>query len=436
MPRTDSILSRFPGFYRSGDRLNHLYRFIEVFGKQVDVAEEDLVRVMRSRWVNTANNAGSEGFDTSEKGDLDKVFALYLEALGGTSLLRQKGRRPDPEGLADDKGYRERILGLIRVLRDGASTKEGIIAIVAANLGIVGETEMAVKARQSIRVEEFLPESYPVQQFDRALYEEALVLNPNYVDLVPQVRIVIKPGLPTPLVKPTLVNLQTGEFARFEGTVQQGEELSFLTDGTALLEGLPVPITGSTPRLLPGYNKLIVGAAYGMPAGRFDQDRWDFARFDQPQLASPGQFDQAFFDQAVFTDGSPVVDIEVALMRFTPGTFMVRIPWDIEGYTENLDNSPDKPREKIRFIVDRVKAAGTFGAITYEKYFQERHEQNVALTLVDHLPVEEQEMAEENFTVSSIAQPYPGGLEHEMQDALSLEGRFDYTTFDSLNTFA
>ena len=256
------------------------------------------------------------------------------------------------------------------------------------------------------------------------------------MNVVPQVRILVRPGLPTPLVKPAVINLRTGEFARFEGTIQQGEELSFLTDGTAMLNGLPVPITGTTPPLLPGVNPMQIQGAYGMPAGRFDEDRYDFARYDLAQIALPGQFDATNFDEAVFSDGSPVVDVTVSMLRYTPGTFMVRIPWDIEGYTEQLDNSPDKPREKIGFIVNRVKAAGTFAAITYEKYFGELQEHNDALTIQDHMPVENQDMEELNFSASTIAQPYPGGLEHEMKDSLSLEGRFDYTTFDSLNTYA
>lgn len=436
MARTDSILSRLPGFFRSGDKLNTLYRLVEVFGNQVDVAEEDLIRVMRSHWVKTANNEDSKGFDTSEKGDLDSIFALYVEALGGTSLLKQAGRREGAEGIEDDVAYRKRIRGLIKVLRSGASTKEGIIAIVAANLGIVDDTPEAIAARDTIRVEEFLPEPFPNQFFDRALFEELLVDNPNYVDVTPQVRILVKPGLPNPIVKPALINTLTGEFARFEGTIQQGEELNFLTDGTALLNGLPVPITGQTPRLLPGMNKLQVTGSYGMPAGRFDEDRFDFARFELAQIVLPGQFDATNFDEAVFTDGNPVIEVTVSLLRYTPGTFMVRIPWDIDGYTEQLDLSPDKPREKIGYIVNRVKAAGTFAAITYEKYFGELQEHSDALTLENYMPVEDQDMQEANFSAATISQPYPGGLEHEMKDDLTLDGVFDYTTFDSLNTFA
>ncbi|MCB9232797.1 MAG: hypothetical protein H6581_14090 [Bacteroidia bacterium] len=436
MARTDSIISRFPAFFRSEDRLNNLYRLVEVFGAQVDIAEEDLIKVMRSHWVNTANNEGSKGFDTDEKGDLDGIFALYVEALGGTSLLKQQARRQGADGIEDDVLYRDRIMGLIKVLRSGASTKVGIIAIVAANLGIVGDSEAAKIARNTIRVEEFLPESAPTQPFELALFENFQVENPNYVDITPQVKINVTPSLGNPIVDLTLTNLKTGISARYPGTLQAGDELKFLTNGMALLNGNPVTLTGATPYLQPGFSEMRIEGGFGMPAGYFDQNQWDFALFQQTQVNSPGIFDQNNWDQAVFSDGSPILDVEVSMTRFTPGTFMVRIPWDIPGYTEVLDNLADKPREKIGYIVEKVKAAGTFATVAYEKYFTEVQEHQVELTLQDKMPLENHEMEEANFTVDSITTPYPGGLNHDLSDSLTLSGVFDMTSFDSLNTFA
>lgn len=436
MPRTDSIISRFPSFYQSEDRLNNLYQLVEVFGKQVDLAEEDLIRVMRAHWVNTANNEGSKGFDTVEKGDMDRIFALYVEALGGTSLLKQQGRRQGPDGLEDDKLYRERIKGLIRVLRDGASTKAGIIAIVAANLGIVGNSNEAVAARETIRIEEFLPTPAPLQQFQLAINEEFTVENPNAVDITPQVQILLKPSFQSGIVNPTLHNLSTGAIAQYVGTLQPGEQLTFLKDGTALLDGVPVELTAPSPILNPGFSNLRVEAGIGMPAGRFDQGRWNLARFEQAQIVTPGVFDQSEWNNAAFSDGFPMMEVDVSLVNYTPGTFMVRVPWDIPGYTELLDTLPDKPREQIRFIVNKVKAAGTFGVITYEKNFSETHEHADELTLANTMPLENHEHEELDFKVDTITTPYPGGLNHEMQDALVFSGVFDRTSFDSLNTFA
>jgi hypothetical protein len=436
MARTDSIISRFPSFYQSGDRLNHLYQWMEVFGKQVDIAEEDLIRVMRSHWVNTADNEGSKGFDTSEKGDLDKIFAMYLEALGGTSLLKQIGRRAGAEGIEDDKIYRERIKGLINVLRSGASTKEGITAIVAANLGIVGESVEAKAARSMIRIEEFLPELSPVQILNVATYEEFQVLNLNNIAIVPQVRASIIGNLPTPLVNITLRNMDTGEAAQYQGTMLTGQEFIWLTDGTATLGGQPVPMTGTTPKIGPRYTRMRIEAGFGMPAGLFDQHRFDFSRFEVAQVTLPGTFDETFWDESVFSDGTPILNLHIDTIHYTPGTFNVRIPWDIPGYSEVLDSLSDNPRDQIPFIVQRVKAAGTYGIVTYEKYFAEEQEHQIELTIQDHMPLLNHVQTELDFNILSQSTPYPGGLNHEMSDTLTLSGVFDYTGFDTLNTFA
>jgi hypothetical protein len=435
MARTDSILSKFPGFYPSGDRYSVLYRWIEVFGSQVDAAEEDLIRVMRSHWVNTANNEGLKGRPAAGKGDLDKIFALYLQALGGTSLLKQAARRKDEEGIEDDKIFRTRLSGLVKVLRNGASTKSGIIAIVAANLGIVGDSDKANQARNSIRIEEFLPEQAPTQTLKVAPYEGFRVENLNGVDITPQIRITINVALPKPLVNPCLVNLDTGESARYEGTLLRGDELSFLTDGTAMLSGKPVPIVGKTPKIRPGYTRMRIQAGYGMPAGRFDVDTYDYSRFELEQLTLPGTFDQAKWDESVFSDGTQILNVLVDAIRYIPGAFNVRIPWDIPSYSEALETLEDKPREQIPFIVDKVKAAGTVPVITYEKRFGEEQGQAVELTIQDRMQPEEQGQDDAAFSINSINNPYPAGLSHELGDTLQLSGVFDFTTFDSLNTF-
>lgn len=438
MSRADTIISRLPGFYQSQDRQNVLYRLMEVFGKELDGAEEDLIRVMRAHWVNTSDNEDSKGFDTSEKGDLDKIFSLYVEALGGTSLLKQAGRRSGADGKEDDKIYRERIKGLIRVLRDGPSTREGIAAIVAANLGIVGDSTEAVAARSKIRIEEYLPIPYGTQSFQRDLSEVFLVENPNYVHTTPTVRVNLPIVYPSPLVNPTLINSRTGSRAQYTGIMLPGQRITFFADGSGMLDGQVIPLSAPTPLAQPGYNAYRFEAGIGMPEGYFDVGRFDFVRFEQSQVNYYGIFDHpsAIWDASIFSNGSPVVHIDVDIVQLTPGTFRVRIPWDIEGYTEVLDKLADKPREQIRYIVDKVKAAGIYALINYEKNFKELHEMEIGLTIQDHMPPEVHDMAEADFDIMSIAKPYAGGLQHDMQDQLTLSGVFDRTRFDSLNTFA
>jgi len=85
--RTASIISRFPHFYPPEDPNGFLPQFLDVFGEILDEVEQDLIRVLKSHFINTADNFGSLGFTATQKGDLDKIFALMLAELGGTSQL-------------------------------------------------------------------------------------------------------------------------------------------------------------------------------------------------------------------------------------------------------------------------------------------------------------------------------------------------------------
>jgi hypothetical protein len=60
---------------------------LDVFGEILDEVEQDLIRVLKSHFINTADNFGSLGLTATQKGDLDKIFALMLAELGGTSQL-------------------------------------------------------------------------------------------------------------------------------------------------------------------------------------------------------------------------------------------------------------------------------------------------------------------------------------------------------------
>jgi hypothetical protein len=123
MGRADQILSKFQYFYQRDDgKESNLQLLVKPFGELLDITEEDLLRIMRSHFVNKSDNAGANGSEVAKKGDLDKIFTLYLQSLGGTSLLKQSNR----QGSIEDHEYRERTKGLISALKGGASTKDGI----------------------------------------------------------------------------------------------------------------------------------------------------------------------------------------------------------------------------------------------------------------------------------------------------------------------
>lgn len=509
MPRANSIIERLPHFYRSGETYNLLYHFIGVFGALLDGAEEDLIRVMRAHYVDSANNEPAIGTGLAKKGDLDKIFALYIESLGGTALLKQINRREDEDGILDDVLYRNRIKGLINVLKSGASTREGIVRIVGANLGIVDETPEAKAAREKILIKEYLPEKQHLGNFDLPPYLEFTVVNPNVVPTKPTIRIEVESSLDAEFqfvyFQPGIVNLSTGEASYYEGTVLSGDTLIFLADGTASLNGQTVPLNGPTPALSLGTSVWRFEVKLGSAEGIFDQTLFDFTQFEAGGFNTIARFDEpdVLFDEAVFASLDPIINLDMSVIKIHPAAFKVQIPWDLPGYTVNfqitqltldallakgempevvaqlepligleistikelteqltnalgeapsadlkvaiLDNvvaSTDKfanmtinPRTQIKGIVNRVKAAGVYAVVAYEKRFLDIHGVSTHFQMEGEMQsfLEDQEMAEANFDIGS---DQFNTEEQGLSDNLILSGAFDFTSFGSMNTFA
>lgn len=346
MGSATSIVKRFPHFFHEEDGENTFHRFVGVFGAMIDQGETDLMRVMRAHWVNSADNDGSKGFDTDQKGDLDKIFSLFLENLGGTSLLRQVNRRDGEAGLEDDAVYRNRIHGLIQVLKNGASTKDGIRAIVAANLGILGDDAAADMARSQIFIDEFLPEPQ-TQAFKTAFFQTIDAENPNPIPVRPQVRLKLSAIFGASLVEISLVNLTTGGRVIVQRGVLPGDEMLFLANGKTLLNGVEIQTVGALPMLPPGRSKWRFEAKLGQAAGVFGDENdpaaghtfFDFAQFDVANERVFGRFDEntppgnAGFDRFVFATDEQVVDLDFTIFKFFPASFRVRTPWDSPGFT-------------------------------------------------------------------------------------------------------
>ncbi|MEW6491440.1 MAG: hypothetical protein AB1589_02655 [Cyanobacteriota bacterium] len=645
--KTISITSRFPDFYNAENVDSLLYKFVDVFGQLLETTEADLFKVMRSHFVDTADNEGSKGFVANQKGDLDKILSLYLEALGGTSQLMQVNRKfysgafkdiksivnklhsgtdslskylrdsfssanrrllnryhvsharftpqalknpgslavkllvakdklsqylqsqlsattrhllenydgsdspPAPllEALVEELNkqlknpsftqknqeyfdklllpeeakrlrqqgaigedrerlhrmlleaaypeeiahsnippiaelekvlidefnrslqdpkladfattvkisdeleqetfnrlllesaypneinnnytpYRERLKGLIQILRRGAATKQGIIDLVAANLGIVGNSPAAQAAKEQIQLEEFNPEltwvrppgelpTTPIYRYPLRIIDEFETENPNPIEQNIEIFLEVRDNLPVDsLVNVSVICLDTGKSVTYTGTVKAGDVLSFRED-TAFRNGQPFATQGRTPLLPIGTSRWRFTAeiTQGQPAARFDEHR-----FDRSTL--------------VFSD--IIVDLEIRLYKLNPGVFQVKIPWDIPGFTNKFDEASDHPRNQISGIIEKVKAAGVLSIINYEKRFLETHDLVDKLkVLIESAPLVEEHIVEEgNFDIGSYQIPYPKGIQHEIVDNFVVSGVFDYTGFDTLNRFA
>jgi len=502
-PKTTSILSRLPSFYRSEEDDNVLYRLLEAYAFILERADDDLVRVMRSHWVDKAGNEGSEGFDAQQKGDLDKLFALWLESLGGTSLLRQTGRRLSGQGgEEDDEAYRERIKALIDVIRRGASTVDGIKAVVAANLGIIGKDPIAEYARKQIRMEEYLPTATRLEVPTLALYTPFIVKNINPVHTPVGFYIKVKGALSIPIVGLYVELPSARQTIGCPVNLDTGDELYLFFDKKALLNGQPVTAFGTGIQLPPGDARLQVGAKLGYPAGVFGQSRFDSVNFDVDEAEEMGRFDASAFDKAAFALPDAVLDVTVLLYNISPGAFTVSIPWDSPGFTSAFSlpasaqavlekigivpaagfeskvyekisdliaepwmrEKPDlleeglrqlaplllpgedlfqrmeiNPRAQIRAIVDRVRAAGIYAVVNYEKRFLETNglADNLALS-AKHRPLAENmgidPVNHDKLKILTLQKPDPET--HDLNDNLLISGLFDRTNFDTLNSFA
>ncbi|MEM7509291.1 MAG: hypothetical protein AAF388_00080 [Bacteroidota bacterium] len=522
MNRTEGIIDRFPHFFHAKERYSNLYRFVEVFSGLLDGSEDDLRRVRNAHFVNKANNKESKGFDSNQKGDLDSIFSLYLEALGGTSLLKQANRPPDLEpgfarwlqlvllklnreveegsltptvegvigflqaevildhtyeieveeiitllqqesqdyltavGLIEqrlrpDEVYRERIKGLIQVLLRGASTKQGIIDVVAANLGIVGNSPAAIEAKSAIEIREYMPRVVGnPQPFVVRPFQVLTFTNPNPFPSSAEIQVSVHEDFKLPVSRVRFRQLVGSQSFGFTGslsrTASQVELLTFLPNGrirkgSDLLP--PEALEGAIPQLPPGNSNWIVEVYTFLPPAKFEptppihESCFDYSVFD----------DDAGIEAVESLQGSSLdqinaLNIVVNILTNRPASFTVVVPWDIPGFTEKLDTLSDQPRFQIPFIVDKVKAAGVYAEVEYVKRLYDDHQ--LVDTLLQNWQYEEgsQRLAEGGtgpeggLDIQTVQSPTQ--IVHEItdQDSIIHHAVFDYTYFDSDNRFS
>ncbi|HSX77501.1 MAG TPA: hypothetical protein VLQ80_02850 [Candidatus Saccharimonadia bacterium] len=630
--KTRTVLSRLPDFYQADTLETVFAAFVDVFGQALEQAETDLLAVLRSHWVDTAGNVGSEGLDRARQGDLDKILAFYLENLGGTSQFTQVTwllvaqditnlaslvstlqraadpvsrylkaqfrpatlhrlhtydpagppgqnraalvevliadlnaiitraplyqadrfasvpvspdlqarlrQRPEPGSAAMVRlnyallmaaypdaltmsyaTYRERLKGMIGVIAHGASTVEGIITVVAANLGITGDDPRARQARDGIRVVEFWPrpmDLVPIMpDTDTAipldggllLREVFELCNPNLVESHEggdqELHMHINPALSAPISNLRLVHRTSGIFWQYNGTVHPGDHLTLFqrrsSEAATPSRLMPEWPPWLLPLLLPLLFSQVPQRTQTVQTvclnGRpLDPSAWEGTIPPVPPGKSRWRFDQAATDPdldprhsrlssvkrplARFAEAAnpeaggrfaageiAIAALRVRLPRLTPGTFTVRIPWDIPGYTDRYAEFDDHPRHQMKYIVGKVKAAGVQTAIVYEKTFAaEAHEMseralraratwtNASTHDLDAslrpltatwTMAEAHEPRDAGFTRvawhSTEALPADDSLtwqvdtdriEHDMTDTLAISGVFSHTRFD------
>lgn len=368
--------------------------------------------------------------------------AFFPELADDLASLRQKhGGRADwlnrtlledawPEAIEPAyAAYRERLLGLIQVLRRGASTRRGIVDVVAANLGILGDDREARAARELIRIVEYAPERMTFFAGPVEFWGEVRVRNPNPAPAEAEIHLTVLPGPPAELANVRITARDTEESVEWPGRLKAGDRLT-LRGGTVLLNGIAPPETLSRP---------VPPVPPGDSLWRFDADvvvrgaearldaAWPVGRLGEKQGVLAG------LDRSVLAPSGPIVQLEVASEKTTPGTFTVAIPWNIPGFTDRFEPR-DHPRDQILGLVRKVKAAGVEARVSYHERFREDHAIDVALQLVvrGRLLAQVHDMDDAWNALTRQR----GRETHDTADALVLSGVFDYTGFDSLNSFA
>ncbi len=317
--------------------------------------------------------------------------------------------------------YRDRLRGLISVLRRGASTRQGIIDIVAANLGIIGNDPQVRAAKAQISVEEFDPERTHFYEGRLALFEEFDVENSNPAEESPEIWIKMLPGVAIALANVRFVDVATRKTIRVATRIEPGDTLVFKNNGV-LLNGVTPP-------------DLAVGVIPPLKAGK---SRWrfeaDVVSQDDQSIHPIGRYDQVNFDDGLWISDDPVVAVEVMSYSYTPGTFTVVIPWHIPGFTDKFAETEQHPRHQILALVNKVKAAGVLAQVAYKQVYSEDQGQDEALGLtVQGALLADDADAQDKLMASNTQNARE---DQDISDSFSLSGRFDTTTFDSLNTFS
>ena len=79
--RTSGIINRLPHFFQSEDPASKLYQLVSVFASQIDQAEEDLLGIMRTHWINTADDDVSPTAGSNAKATLIRSLTCLFRIL-------------------------------------------------------------------------------------------------------------------------------------------------------------------------------------------------------------------------------------------------------------------------------------------------------------------------------------------------------------------
>lgn len=325
------------------------------------------------------------------------------------------------------RSYQERMAALIQVLRKGASTKQGIVDMVAANFGMIGEDPEVRKAKDLIQITEFDPVETAFTKVSVPLEGSFSITNANQDAVIPKIKVTLLHAQIESIRNVRIVDAASGNTILIP--------LTLFADDYFLIEGADLIFNGVLS------TEQVVGEALELP-GSSTVDWHLEAEIMSHTTGEYGQYgkygkkkgDPSFYGDGIFINPEePLLQVEVLSYELTYGAFSIDIPWHIEGVTDTFAETADHPRHQIRSLVNKVKASGVRVRVAYHQTFEEEHHMADQLHFAVHgQQFQEEHAMQDHFSIDSrlgIAE------NHDTSDTLKLSGVFDYTEFDSGNTF-
>ncbi len=380
MLNTERMANRLPMYLEAYRENSTIRAVLDAFGREMERAEENLGKLMKSKW-----------FFHADLGDLERMGLLF-------GIPRLPGEMKVP--------YRQRFYLTVKELLTGAGTIDSISKIVEATIGTSPDIEENPAEIVESPVRELGSDS-AWSEYNKSVKEDRPVIT-------------IRPL--TRVRDPTVTNITTQESITYRGLLRKGSMLRILPDGTASLAGIDV--------------------SSRLEFYKDDQRQTEVLTPRVPKMHSEwkytdgtGFFDYAHFSEAVFAAAAKnQVAVQLRWIRYRPATFNVRMALYSKGGRSTESIGYEKHlRQEVRHLVDHVKSAGVKANINFYDNFTEKNtvrDQGIEPSFGIHHTDRETlgEELEMNVVMEFCEQQTLG-------DRIYSCGVFDITEFDSANVW-
>lgn len=305
--RVEKIAERFPHFYLHWEHTSLIYSLIHAMGTQFDEMEKDLLTIMRSHWVDSAND-----------GDLDRFGSIFNMTRREFLVNGTITKEPDQE-------YRNRLKMAITSYM-GGGTVPAIRMMVRIALGLPIDYPIVINENPP-KIRKWSKEVKAGNEWQMKSY--------TIQESVPDITLtVVSPDVI--ISNPTIMNMTTEEAITFRGTLKTGDILQ-IKKGQAFLNNKDLSNNLSSPRV---------------PTLPRQRSKW---KYTEDIGANIGVFDYTQFDTSVFAVDI-LSSITMVWIARQPASFDVLIPREMlqkAGITEQY----------LQELVDLIKAAGVVGTV-------------------------------------------------------------------------